>query len=285
MAKIVGVHGVGNEFRGASILHATWFPALRDGLAHTNRPIEPHDLHCAFYGDLFRPPERVLAGGVPWYTADDLTEDDERTLLMLWWAQAAATDPAVLPAEARTLARTPRGAQAALRALSGSRFFAGVAERGMVFSLKQVRRYFTEEAVRDRIRQRIESAIGPDTRVLIGHSLGSVVAYEALCAHPEWPVRALVTLGSPLGIRNLVFDRLRPPPSNDGMGVWPGSVRNWTNICDEGDVVALHKDLRGLFGEDVRCIQVHCGARAHDASRYLTTRAVGQAVTAGLGDV
>jgi pimeloyl-ACP methyl ester carboxylesterase len=29
-----------------------------------------------------------------------------------------------------------------------------------------------------------------DTAVLIGHSLGSVVAYEALCAHPEWSVRA-----------------------------------------------------------------------------------------------
>ena len=48
------------------------------------------------------------------------------------------------------------------------------------------------------------------TEVIVAHSLGSVVAYEALCAHPEWPVRNLVTLGSPLGIRNLIFDQLVP---------------------------------------------------------------------------
>jgi len=32
------------------------------------------------------------------------------------------------------------------------------------------------------------------------------------------PVRALVTLGSPLGIRNLIFDRLVPPPTAGGPG-------------------------------------------------------------------
>ena len=54
--------------------------------------------------------------------------------------------------------------------------------------------------------------------MLVGHSLGSVVAYEALCANPEWPVRMLVTLGSPLGIPNLIFDRLEPAPLPDGHG-------------------------------------------------------------------
>lgn len=53
--------------------------------------------------------------------------------------------------------------------------------------------------------------VDADTRVVVGHSLGLVVAYEALCAHPQWPVQALVTLGSPLGRRNLIFDKLVPP--------------------------------------------------------------------------
>ena len=59
---------------------------------------------------------------------------------------------------------------------------------------------------------------------MVGHSLGSVVAYEALCAHPEWPVRALVTLGSPLGIRNLIFDRLVPAPAAGDSGRGAGDV-------------------------------------------------------------
>jgi hypothetical protein len=37
----------------------------------------------------------------------------------------------------------------------------------------------------------------PTPRGWVGHSLGSVAAYEALCAHPQWPVRALATLGPP----------------------------------------------------------------------------------------
>jgi hypothetical protein len=113
-----------------------------------------------------------------------------------------------------------------------------------------------------------------------------VVAYEALCAHPEWPVRALVTLGSPLGIRNLIFDRLVPAPaarvSGGVQGAWPGGVRSWVNVADAGDVVALLKDLRPLFGERVACYLVHNGSHAHDVRPYLTAAETGAAIAAGL---
>ena len=49
----------------------------------------------------------------------------------------------------------------------------------------------------------------------------------------------MVTLGSPLGIPNLAFDRLDPAPTA-GVGVWPcpeGAA--WTNVADSADVVAL----------------------------------------------
>ncbi|MFE7400000.1 alpha/beta hydrolase [Streptomyces sp. NPDC057557] len=82
--------------------------------------------------------------------------------------------------------------------------------RALVFDLKQVRRYLLDDDLRTAARERVQEQIGPDTHVLIGHSLGSVIAYEALCAMPGHPVKALVTLGSPLGMR-MVFDRLLPP--------------------------------------------------------------------------
>jgi len=84
-------------------------------------------------------------------------------------------------------------------------------------NLKQVRTYVTELDVRQKAIGRVANVVTHKTRVLVGHSLGTVVAYEALCAHPEWPVTTLVTLGSPLGIRKLIFDRLQPPPERDGM--------------------------------------------------------------------
>jgi hypothetical protein len=91
-----------------------------------------------------------------------------------------------------------------------------------------------------------------------------------------------VTLGSPMGIRNLVFDRLNPAPV-DGRGAWPGpDGLVWTNIADRGDVVALEKDLRGRFGERVRNAVVHNGPHAHDATSYLTDRLTGMAIAGGL---
>jgi hypothetical protein len=59
-------------------------------------------------------------------------------------------------------------------------FFAGIAERALIFDLEQVRRYLKEPDIRDKARASIERAIGPDTTVMIAHSLGSVIAYEAL---------------------------------------------------------------------------------------------------------
>jgi hypothetical protein len=127
----------------------------------------------------------------------------------------------------------------------------------------------------------VGQTLGDDTRVMIGHSLGSVVAYECLCAHPEWPVTTLVTLGAPLGIANLIFDRLRPPPV-DGLGAWPGKVRRWFNIADGGDVVALVKDLRSRFGSRVENLRIHNGATAHAIRPYLTARETGDAIASGL---
>lgn len=121
-----------------------------------------------------------------------------------------------------------------------------------------------------------------DVKVIVAHSLGTVIAYEALCAHPDWPVRALITLGSPLGMRTLIFDRLRPPPEN-GLGRWPGSIETWVNITDSGDVVALEKDLSRRFGSRVENLIVDNGATAHDAKPYLTAKETGDAIARALG--
>ncbi|MYT04799.1 alpha/beta hydrolase [Streptomyces sp. SID5470] len=281
---MVCIHGIGQQYTGERELLGSWYPALTDGLTRADRDlaISEEDVSCVFYGDLFRPPGRALALQDPPLDAFDVAEGFETDLLLAFWAEAARTDEGVVPPDARTLVRTPRQAQRALNVLSRSRFFAGVAMRALVLDLKQVRTYLCDRDVAAAIRQRVAAAVTERTRVVVGHSLGSVVAYEALCANPDWPVRALLTLGSPLGIRNLVYDRLRV--GHDGKpGSWPGRVERWTNIADEGDVVALVKDLRPLFGPRVDCHLVHNGARAHDVTRYLNTPQAGRAVLDGFG--
>lgn len=275
MARIVGVHGVGKQRLGSRTLAKDWEPALADGLDRAGGRLAPGDFHMAFYGDLFRPPGHTLAVGDPVFTAADVEEGLEAELLLEWWTACARTDPAVPPPGGDTLARSPKAVQTALRVLQHSRFFADLSLRALVFDLKQVRRYLTDDDLRAEARARVEEAIGPDTRVVVAHSLGSVVAYEALCARPGHQVRALVTLGSPLGMR-MVFDRLRPEP-----GGWPGTTA-WTNVVDEGDVVAAVKDLSLFFGTGVAGKVVHNGTHAHDATLYLTAKETGEAVAEGL---
>jgi hypothetical protein len=98
----------------------------------------------------------------------------------------------------------------------------------------------------------------------------------------------LVTLGSPLGVPNLIFDRLLPTPrpastaSPDPRGHWPGMDRAWNNIADEADVVAMVKDLSPLFGPQLHGWIVDNGAHAHDVKPYLTAVETGRAVLVGL---
>jgi pimeloyl-ACP methyl ester carboxylesterase len=130
-------------------------------------------------------------------------------------------------------------------------------------------------------RNRVIQALGDDTSVLIGHSLGSVVAYEALCALSHNPVQTLITIGSPLGIRNLIFEQLQPAPMS-GIGQWPTGVTRWVNIADQGDIVALVKQLASRFGPGVFDRLVDNGAQAHDAGRYLCSKELGDAVATGI---
>ncbi|MDH6116009.1 hypothetical protein ABH930_002128 [Kitasatospora sp. GAS204A] len=279
MARVVAVHGVGQQQLGEQSLLRSWYPALSDGLRRagaTELPVA--EVAMGFYGDLFRPPGGMLAAGDPPYTAADVDEGLEQDLLLAWWQAAAEVDERVVPPGAQTLARAPRSVQAALRALAGSRFFSDLALRALVFDLKQVSRYLTDHQLRSVARERVTALIGADTRVVVGHSLGSVVAYEALCALPGHGVRALVTLGSPLGIP-MIFDRLQPEP-----GGWP-AVLAWTNVADAGDVVALVKDLRPAFGARLRSALVHNGSHAHDATAYLTSELTGAAIAEGLDGV
>jgi hypothetical protein len=284
VAGIVVVHGIGQQTEGGLTLHDRFFPALAEGVVRAGGSVRPDDVVFASYGDFFRQRAEVLAP-VPYFDARDVEEGYESELLLALWQRAASVDPRVVPPDEEVLARTPVWASRALAALSRSRFLAGVGDRLLIGNLKQVRRYFTDDTLRSDIRKAVALAVAQDTRVVVAHSLGSVVAYEVLCAAPDLPVRSFVTLGSPLGLPNLVFDRLQPEPRSRGAeirGHWPESVGTWTNIADAGDVVAAVEDLRPLFGAMMHQIRVHNSSHAHDMRPYLTEAMTGAAIVAGL---
>jgi hypothetical protein len=282
MARVVAVHGIGQQFKGDAIIAREWLPAIQSGLHLAGGDLQAADLSCPFYGHLFHP----SAALGPAHVDPDSLADEERELLKMWWEEAAKADPdkVISPQEyagAETLIRYPRFVQRAVNALAQSPFWTDMAQNIMLGDLKQVTAYMSDRDLHDQILGVVMDAIKPDTRVVIGHSLGSVVCYEALCAKPN-EVVSLLTIGSPLGIRKLIFEKLRPAPTANLLGHWPADVRHWTNIADTGDIVALEKNLGSFFGNAVKDILVNNGSDAHHGERYLVTKEAGEAVREGL---
>ena len=116
------------------------------------------------------------------------------------------------------------------------------------------------------------------TTVVIAHSLGSVVTYEALHAYPQLSVDHLITVGSPLAFPHAIYERLDPAPRPRGHR--PPNVRRWTNIADVGDIVAVppHGIPDAFDGVDLDVETTIHWADFHRATTYLKTQAVADAV-------
>ena len=250
MTRVVGVHGAFHELWGPNEVAGRWLPAIRDGLWHADTDLDADDFAMAFYGDLFR------------HAPDSEPTDAD--------LEAVARNSGLLD-----LATQLQGA-GGLEALSKA-----IGAEMLHRLLDQAGRYIADPATRVAVRARIEQVVTPDTRVIVAHSLGSVAAYEALCAHPEWGVTDFVTVGSPLGATGIVFEHLDPAPV-DGTGVWPGSVVAWTNVAAIGDVACAAPRLADRFGPRVTDAAVDNGHRAHDPEPYLNAAVTGHALAAGL---
>lgn len=244
MARVVAVHGAFNELSGPHELHGKWLPALRDGLWQAGAHIEPTDLRICFYGDLFRRDPDV-----------ESPEDIERS-------RAGA---------AEFLEQV--GASDSVAAIGK---FAADADRNRTLDLIATMNLRSD--INDLINDRFVATVHPETRVLIAHSLGTVVAYSCLSAHPEWDIDTFVTLGSPLG-GDMASALL--PPAIDGRLPFPSCVRRWVNVQAVGDVVATRLD--GRFTAPVEEHLVDNGHRAHDPVTYLNSRETGDAVARALG--
>jgi pimeloyl-ACP methyl ester carboxylesterase len=251
MATIVGVHGAFHQLWGPHEVAGRWVPAFRDGLWHAYATIDPDDVAMALYGDLFRS-----------NVADGRPSDDD----LLHIAQdAGLTD--VVEAVAG-----PDGLEAIAKA---------VGKQTLRQLINQLGRYFTDDELRTVVRGRVEAVVTPETRVIIAHSMGTVVAYETLCEHPEWTVETFLTIGSPLG-GDWVFDHLRPRVAGE-VGVWPGSIKRWVNVASVGDEACAEPKLARRFGDRVIDLGVDNGHRAHDPEPHLNAPTTGQALASALG--
>ncbi|MFD8542638.1 hypothetical protein [Streptomyces sp. NPDC059649] len=281
--SIVGVHGIAQQQLGPHQLKGQWSPALRDGLyfAHGSEVGEP-PLDIAFYGDLFlrnmnvEPATKGAAEGAAGLLSD--LEDEELADLSAAVADVAGEEEfAAAEAETKAAKGIADGAPSALLTVLRvvDRRFGASAGVLYLGELRQVRRYLRDNALKAETDAKVRAKMTSQCHVLIGHSLGSVVAFEYVRQNPGHPLALLLTLGSPLGLRMV---RSQMPDAGygaaDGL---PANVAAWTNIRDKRDPVACAGDLRPLW-PGVTDRHVDNEDKAHQVVRYLSKREAGKAV-------
>lgn len=271
MATIVLVHGIAQEQEAADTLEAEWVPALAGGVRTAGYPAiadrirrdraanDTIEARMAFYGALYL--KLGLQGGGPGeFSPDEAVMAEALAVQWLERAAAQASRPTERTTAARELAyvrreigteEAGRGAviRSAINGVAKLRWFAPFgmvfAERFVLKSLAQVTRYLGDEEIRGAAQRSVLDLIGPETKIVIGHSLGSVVAYETV-AGLDRPLPLLITLGSPLGLDTLIYPKLRPQPP-----VFPPSVARWVNVADRDDFIAAEPDLTSMFSTGI----------------------------------
>jgi hypothetical protein len=242
-------------------------------------------MDLAFYGHLFLPDgggaEPTTKGGG---TEDQLTELEPDELEDL---VAAATEmvgeEALRAAESevsKAYTRVPRPLQVVLRSLD--RWFGPSAGVLFVGVFRQVRRYLRDARVKTQIDAVVKESVTPECRVLIGHSLGSVVAFEYVRQNPAHRLDLLVTLGSPLGSR--MVRRLMPNPCHGAASRVPVSVGAWANIRDVRDPVASAGDL-SQWWPGIKDLTVDNQGDAHSVARYLGKKQTGAVLLTALPEL
>jgi hypothetical protein len=136
-----------------------------------------------------------------------------------------------------------------------------IADENLELHLRDLRRYVNNvddiaEATRRLVKLPLRAAAKSGRPILlIGHSMGSVIAYDALWQLSQDPredvrIDLFLTLGSPLGERTIQRRLLSRGAA--GAARWPRNIRRWVNIAAVGELTAMDMELANDYGDMVK---------------------------------
>jgi pimeloyl-ACP methyl ester carboxylesterase len=125
----------------------------------------------------------------------------------------------------------------------------------------EIQRYFYDRggkatAARSMVADALQAAWDKQQRViLIGHSFGSVIAYDTLwelCRLEGNPgkVDRFISMGSPLTMRRV--RKHLAGVHRSAHDRYPANMRRWQNLAAVGEVTALDRKMAGYFGDMLR---------------------------------
>lgn len=261
-----------------------WLAGLAKGMTLAGRPgVTPDAVYFPYYGNVLADAiaKHIKAGGrTPELeettiasqaetTSDDMVLDAAAELGFVASRRLEQSEPELSDA-ARDVEKSraageeaswgdllkPKVVREALRFLSDK---TGAPQLIITQFLSDVAYYLEDDVMRDDVQAVVTESLaritadGHSDVVVVGHSLGSCVAYDALQRYTgSARVRLLVTAGSPDGYAVVKRNLWGGPEGASERGIpsvvnpVSGSLR-WLNVYDEHDVVALVHPLTPLF--------------------------------------
>jgi len=240
--RLVLVHGRSQQGKDPEALEREWLGALEKGLRKNDLKLPSHvEVAFPFYGD--RLDAFARESKVP-LTEDLKTKGGDPDAEFLSFEAEMAEEfrqrAGITDAQVNELYGDnpkPKGpqnwewVQAIFRALD--KHVPGVGDDILETFTRDVYLYVRLSGVRAEINRIVARALSEEPTVVVGHSLGSVVAYSVLREDTRsLNVPRYVTVGSPLGVRR-IRDQFRPLKT-------AGPTQTWFNAYDDRDVVALY---------------------------------------------
>ena len=257
--KIVFIHGRSQENKVQAELQDVWLQAAIRGVAAAGLAPLPElataSVVLPYYGNLlFKLTDQV--GRDAFKTLVDRGADasappaEEQEFAQKMIFEMAAAQGISLDAIARESGQTVverdiqnwKAVLAALRLLDK---VPHIGQSSIELFTRDVWYYLTNKGLRLQIDAVVGAAIpGDEPCVVVAHSLGTIVAYNLLMNRASRAnVKALITVGSPLGIES-IWSRL---PSDTPPRKAPEGVGRWFNARDPQDTVALYEIAAGTY--------------------------------------
>lgn len=290
MTTLVCIHGRGQYGKDPAELRRKWAAGLNFGLTAAGRkPVNPDKLVLPFYGDLLEAKRlQALQSGasIDLESANAIRDQHISPLMPEKVAEVESDLLKDMADQAGGTEFDSEGFPERLLKIPGARrLLQLIADRTDV-DQEVIEAYLTDVAVyyrfaRNEVLDVVRAGLpgGPEPIVLLGHSLGSVVAHDLL---QDSTIRdrtiLFVTAGSPLGLQACFKNLLAGGP------VHP-KVRAWASTFDPDDFVALGHPIASVYGQPLEDLRVdNPPNKAHSIEQYLShdrvANRIGDALTA-----
>ncbi|MES9922732.1 MAG: hypothetical protein ABW152_01455 [Candidatus Thiodiazotropha endolucinida] len=266
MAKvIVGIHGLANKPK-KDVLKEWWRESIHEGLKKNQKINSPEfEFYLVHWADLlYKYPLHDEKN----FSFDKLFNDEP---------YVKATEGALKKYDDDFLAKVRAGVfdfigdtADALKVYAGMDSFADFLIGRL---LKDLDFYYDNRKIQDRsgglgdtqevLRQELSDTLIPlkgESIMLISHSMGSIIAYDALRdlgrSDPGFELSHFVTIGSPLGLPHVKAKIVKERTYDEKVRTPSVVKKSWVNFADKKDPVAADVFLRGDYTANASGVEV-----------------------------